>query len=245
MIKFVGAGSGDPELITIKGQRALQEADVVLYTGSLIPKEVLDWCREDCLIENSADMDYNDIFEFIKLYNHKKFVRLHTGDPSIYSTIAKQIDFLDKNNIEYQVIAGVTAAFAGAASAGIEYTITGVSQTLIISRIEGRTANPESLRQLLSNRNSSFAFYLSIRLIKKLKETAFDMDYPIETPCWVVEKASWKDEAIYRGTLENIEEQVEDIKGIALIMFGEFLNQNPTIDSHLYAKEYKNERTNI
>ncbi len=245
MIKFVGAGSGDPELITIKGQRALQEADVVLYTGSLIPKEVLDWCREDCLIENSADMDYNDIFEFIKLYNHKKFVRLHTGDPSIYSTIAKQIDFLDKNNIEYQVIAGVTAAFAGAASAGIEYTITGVSQTLIISRIEGRTANPESLRQLLSNRNSSFAFYLSIRLIKKLKETALDMDYPIETPCWVVEKASWKDEAIYRGTLENIEVQVKDIKGIALIMFGEFLNQNPTIDSHLYAKEYKNERTNI
>ncbi|SFV58972.1 Cobalt-precorrin-4 C11-methyltransferase [hydrothermal vent metagenome] len=243
MIKFVGAGAGDPELITIKGQKALQEADVVLYTGSLIPKEVLGWCREDCLIENSADMDYNDIFEFIKLYHHKKFVRLHTGDPSIYSTIAKQINFLDKNNIEYEIIAGVTAAFAGAASAGIEYTITGVSQTLIISRIEGRTPNPETLRQLLSNKNSSFAFYLSIRLIKKLKETALDMNYSIETPCWVVEKASWRDEAIYKGTLENIEEKVKDIKGIALIMFGEFLNQNPTIDSHLYAKEYKKERT--
>jgi len=244
MIKFVGAGAGDPELITIKGQKALQEADVVLYTGSLIPKEVLGWCRDDCLIKNSADMDYNDIFEFIKLYNHKKFVRLHTGDPSIYSTIAKQIAFLDENNIKYEVIAGVTAAFAGAASAGIEYTITGVSQTLIISRIEGRTANPESLRQLLSNRNSSFAFYLSIRLIKKLKEMALEMNYSIETPCWVVEKASWRDEVIYRGTLENIEAQVKDIKGIALIMFGEFLNQKPTIESHLYAKEYKNERIN-
>ena len=242
MVKFVGAGAGDPELITIKGQKALQEADVVLYTGSLIPKEVLGWCRENALIENSADMSYDDIFEFITQHHHKKFVRLHTGDPSIYSTIAKQIEFLKDNNIEYSVIAGVTAAFAGAASAGIEYTITGVSQTLIISRIEGKTPNPESLKQILSNRNSSFAFYLSIRLIKKLKETALDIGYSKDTPCWVIEKASWEDEATYRGTLDTIEAEVKDIKGIALILFGEFLHQKPTIESHLYDREYKRGR---
>jgi len=242
MVKFVGAGAGDPELITIKGQKALQEADVVLYTGSLIPKEVLGWCRDDALVANSADMDYEDIFEFIQTHHQKKFVRLHTGDPSIYSTIAKQIAFLDEQNIEYKVIAGVTAAFAGAASAGIEYTITGVSQTLIISRIEGRTPNPESLKQLLSNKNSSFAFYLSIRLLDKLKASALELDYSIDTPCWVIEKASWTDEVIYKGTLESIEGQVSHIKGISLILFGEFLHQKPTVESHLYAKKYKEER---
>jgi len=242
MVKFVGAGAGDPELITIKGQKALQNADVVLYTGSLIPKEVLGWCKENTLIENSADMSYDDIFDFISTHHKKKFVRLHTGDPSIYSTIAKQIEFLKDNNIEYEIIAGVTAAFAGAASAGIEYTITGVSQTLIISRIEGKTPNPESLKQILSNKNSSFAFYLSIRLIKKLKESALELGYSIDTPCWVIEKASWEDEAIYKGTLDNIENQVKDIKGIALILFGEFLNQKPTIESHLYDNEYKKRR---
>jgi precorrin-4/cobalt-precorrin-4 C11-methyltransferase len=242
MVKFVGAGAGDPELITIKGKKALEEADVVLYTGSLIPKEVLGWCSDKALIANSADMDYGDIFEFIQSHHHKRFVRLHTGDPSIYSTIAKQIEFLKEVGIEYEVIAGVTAAFAGAASAGIEYTITGVSQTLIISRIEGRTPNPESLRQILSNKNSSFAFYLSIRLIAKLKSTALELGYSIDTPCWVVEKASWRDEMIYRGTLESIEEQVSHIKGVSLILFGEFLHQKPSIESHLYATKYKKER---
>ena len=242
MVKFVGAGAGDPELITIKGQKALQEADVVLYTGSLIPKEVLAWCDRGALIENSADMSYEDIFNFILTHHKKKFVRLHTGDPSIYSTIAKQIEFLKANSIDYQIIAGVTAAFAGAASAGIEYTITGVSQTLIISRIEGKTPNPESIKQILSNKNSSFAFYLSIKLIKKLKESALELGYSIDTPCWVIEKASWEDEAIYKGTLDNIENQVKDIKGIALILFGEFLNQKPTIESHLYDSEYKKRR---
>lgn len=218
------------------------EAEVVLYTGSLIPKEVLGWCSKEALVVNSADMDYQDIFDFTKTHHHKKFVRLHTGDPSIYSTIAVQIAFLEENSIKYEVIAGVTAAFAGAASAGIEYTITGVSQTLIISRIEGRTPNPESLKQLLSNKNSSFAFYLSIRLIDKLKSSALELGYSLDTPCWVIEKASWADEVIYRGTLATIEKQVSHIKGISLILFGEFLNQKPTVESHLYAKKYKEER---
>jgi len=243
MVKFVGAGPGDPELITVKGKNALESADVVLYTGSLVPQEVLSWCKTDAIIENSANMDYDDIFYFIKKHHNKNFVRLHTGDPSIYSTTAKQIEYLNEQNINYEIIPGVTAAFAAAASVGIEYTIPGVSQTIIISRVEGRTPNPESLKQLLSNKNSSFAFYLSIKLIKKLKSQALELGYSIDTPCWVVEKASWNDEKIYRGTLKNIESSVSHINGVALILFGNYLNQDAQIESHLYAKEYKKERT--
>lgn len=241
MIKFVGAGPGDPDLITIKGQKALQEAEVVLYTGSLVPKELLTWCKADTIIENSADMDYLDIFDFIELHHKKKFVRLHTGDPSIFSTIAKQIEFLNKKKIKYEIIPGVTAAFAAAACVGVEYTIPGVSQTIIISRIEGKTQNPENIKQLLSNKNSSFAFYLSIKLIEKLKLSAYELGYSDKTPCWVVEKASWSEEKIYKGSIENIQEKVSHIKGVALILFGEFLNQQPKTESHLYAKSYKKE----
>jgi precorrin-4/cobalt-precorrin-4 C11-methyltransferase len=241
MIRFVGAGPGDAELITVKGQKALQDADVVLYTGSLVPKELLTWCKSGCIVQNSADMSYEDIFAFIKKYAHLNFVRLHTGDSSIFSTTAKQIAFLETNEIEYEVIPGVSAAFACAASAGIEYTIPGVSQTLIISRIEGRTPNPESLEQLLSNKHSSFAFYLSIGLLKKLKESAYKLGYAKDTPCLVVEKATWSDEKIYKSDIENIENMVSHIKGVALIMFGEFLEQKESVESHLYAKEYKKE----
>jgi len=241
MIKFVGAGPGDPELITVKGQRALQEADVVLYTGSLVPKELLTWCKDSAIVENSADMDYEDIFNFLELHHEKNFVRLHTGDASIFSTTAKQIKFLNEKGMKFEVIPGVTAAFAAAASVGIEYTIPGVSQTLIISRVEGKTPNPESIKQLLSNKNSSFAFYLSIKLIEKLKSSAYELGYSKNIPCWVVEKASWSEEKIYKGTIDNIREKVSHIKGVALILFGEFLEQNEKVESHLYAKTYKKE----
>ena len=241
MITFVGAGPGDPELITVKGMKALQNAEVVLYTGSLVPKELLEWCSPDTLIANSADMSYEDIFEFMLQHHTKKFVRLHTGDSSIFSTTAKQIAFLQEKNIDFQIIPGVTAAFGAAASAQIEYTIPGVSQTLIISRVEGKTPNPESLEQLLSNKHSSFAFYLSITLIKKLQKTALKLGYSQQTPCWVVERATWADEKIYKGTLSNIDTKVSHIKGVALILFGEFLHQKPTINSHLYAQKYKKE----
>jgi precorrin-4/cobalt-precorrin-4 C11-methyltransferase len=186
-------------------------------------------------------MSYEDIFAFIKEHHTKNFVRLHTGESSLFSTTAKQVEFLEKEKIAYSIVPGVTAAFAAAASVGVEYTIPGVSQTLIISRIEGKTPNPESLEQLLSNKHSSFAFYLSIRLVKKLRECAYALGYAKETPCWVVERASWPDEKIYKGTIEDIEPKVAHIKGVALIMFGAFLEQKATVESHLYAKAYKKE----
>ncbi len=241
MICFVSAGPGDPELITVKGMKALQNADVVLYTGSLVPKELLNWCKSECMIENSADMEYEEIFTFMQKYHDKNFVRLHTGDVSLYSTLARQIAFLEEEQIEYEIIPGVTAAFAAAASLGIEFTVPGVSQTLILTRIEGKTPNPEKLSTLLSNKHSSFAFYLSIRLLDKLRSTALELGYLKDTPCWVVERASWADEKVYKGTISNIEKQVEHIKGVALILFGEFLHQEPKTESHLYAKAYKKE----
>ena len=241
MVYFIGAGCGDPELITLKAYKILQKADVVLYTGSLVPKEVLKWCREDALIEDSQYMKYDEIFDFLKRYSDKIVARVHTGEPTIYSTIAKQIEFLRENKIEFEVISGITAAFGASATLGIEYTITGVSQTLIISRIEGKTPQPEKLENILSCKNSSIVFYLSISLLKKLKAKALQMGYSIDTPCWVVEKASWEDEQIYKGTLADIEEQTSHIKGVAVILFGEFLHQKESVESHLYRKPLQKE----
>jgi precorrin-4/cobalt-precorrin-4 C11-methyltransferase len=236
MIYFIGAGPGDPELITVKGMNILKKADAVLYTGSLVPREVLSWCRDDALIVDSQGMKYPEIFEFLNTHKDKIVARVHTGDPSIYSTIAKQIEYLKEQDIEYSVIPGITAAFGAAASLGVEYTIPGVSQTIILSRVEGKTPNPEKLENILACKNSSLAFYLSILLIKKLKKTALNMGYSPDTPCWVVEKATWPGEKIYKGTISDIEEQVKHIKGVALILFGEYLNQKETQESHLYVK---------
>lgn len=236
MIYFIGAGPGDPDLVTVKAQKILQKADAVLYTGSLVPKEVLSWCKDDAIIEDSQGMKYPEIFEFLEKYQDKIVARVHTGDPSIYSTIAKQIEHLKEQNIEYSVVPGITAAFGAAASLGIEYTIPGVSQTVILSRVEGKTPNPEKLENILACKNSSLAFYLSILLLKKLKKTALEMDYSPDTPCWVVEKATWAEEKIYKGTISDIGEQVGHIRGVALILFGDYLHQKETEESHLYVK---------
>ena len=241
MIYFIGAGCGDPELVTLKAYKILQKADVVLYTGSLVPKEVLKWCKDDALIQDSQYMKYDEIFEFLKTHSHKIVARVHTGDPTLYSTIAKQIEFLRSQDIDFEVIPGITAAFGASASLGIEYTIPGVSQTLILSRIEGKTPQPESLEHILACKNSSMVFYLSISLLKKLKAKALQMGYSIDTPCWVVEKASWEDEKIYKGTLADIEEQTSHIKGVAVILFGEFLHQKESVESHLYRKPLQKE----
>ena len=236
MIYFIGAGPGDPELITIKAQKILQKADVVLYTGSLVPKEVLKWCKDDTLIVNSHKMKYPEIFDFLQKYSNKIVARVHTGDPTLYSTIAKQIEFLKSKNIKYKVIAGVSASFGASASLGIEYTIPALSQTLIITRIEGKTPNPEKLENILSCKHSSIVFYLSIGLIEKLEKKALEMGYSPDTPCWVVEKATWSEEKVYKGTISTIREKVSHIKGLALILFGDFLYQKELEESHLYRK---------
>jgi precorrin-4/cobalt-precorrin-4 C11-methyltransferase len=241
MIYFIGAGPGDPDLITLKAQKILQRADAVLYTGSLVPRDVLGWCREDALIVDSQGMKYPEIFAFLEAHSDKVLARVHTGDPSLYSTLARQVDFLNRKGIAYEVIPGVTAAFGAAASLGIEYTVPGVSQTMILTRVEGNTPNPEPLKNILTCRHSSLVFYLSIALLPTLKQEALAMGYDPHTPCWVVEKATWEAEAIYKGTLESIEEQVAHIRGVALILLGDFLKQQESEASHLYVKPLRKE----
>lgn len=234
---FIGAGPGDPKLITVKAREILEAAKVILYTGSLVPREVLSWAPVDCLIESSENMSYQQIFDFIEEnIQNNDVIRVHTGDPSIYSTIAKQISFLNSKNISYEVIPGVTAAFGAAASLGIEYTIPGVSQTLIISRIEGNTPNPESLEAILACKNSSKVFYLSVSLMDELADKAVKLGYSTITPCWVVEKATWPSQKVVKGTLNDIHQKVKDagIKKTALILLGDFLNQKEEEESHLY-----------
>ncbi len=237
MIYFIGAGAGDSELITLKGYKILKKADAVLYTGSLVPKEILSFCKKEAIIKDSQNMSYEEIFSFLKRHKDKITVRLHTGDPSIYSTVSKQIEFLKKEKIEYQIIPGVTAAFAAAASLGIEYTIPGISQTLVLTRVGGKTPNPESLFNILSLKHSSLVFYLSINLIETLKKEALKIGYSKDTPCWVVYKASWKEEEIYKGSIEDICDKVSHIKGVALILFGDFLKQKEKFSSKLYSKD--------
>jgi precorrin-4/cobalt-precorrin-4 C11-methyltransferase len=181
-------------------------------------------------------MKYHEIFDFLQKYSNKIVARVHTGDPTLYSTIAKQIEFLKSKNIEYKVIAGVSASFGASASLGIEYTIPALSQTLIITRIEGKTPNPEKLENILSCKHSSIVFYLSIGLIEKLEKKALEMGYSPDTPCWVVEKATWSEEKVYKGTISTIREKVSHIKGLALILFGDFLYQKELEESHLYRK---------
>ena len=209
---------------------------MILFTGSLVPKEILAVCKKEALIQDSQGMKYPDIFAFMLEHKDKKFARVHTGDPSLFSTIAKQIEFLDKQNISYKVIPGITAAFGAAASLGIEYTIPGVSQTMILSRVEGKTPNPQKLEDILACKDSSLIFYLSITLLSKLKKAAYKLKYSKQTPCWVIEKATWKEEKIYKGTIDDIAEKVSHIKGIALILLGEFLHQKEKQESHLYVK---------
>ncbi len=235
---FIGAGPGDPDLITVKGKSILEQADVILYTGSLVPKEVLTWAKNDCLIQSSENMTYHEIFQFYKEnIKNNIFVRLHTGDPSIYSTIAKQIEYLNTQNIQFEIIPGVTSAFAAAASLGIELTIPGVSQTIILSRVPGRTPNPEPLENILNCKSSSHIFYLSVKLIHILKKTAINnCGYSLNTPCWVVEKATWQEERVIKGTLDDIILKVKEanIRGNALIYLGYFLHQKEEFVSHLY-----------
>jgi len=241
MIYFIGAGSGDPELLPIKAQKILHQADAVLYTGSLVPREVLGWCREDALIVDSQGMKYPEIFAFLDAHRDEVTVRLHTGDPSLYSTLARQVAFLEEAGIAYTVVPGITAAFGAAASLGIEYTLPGVSQTMVLTRIEGHTPNPEPLRRILALRHSSLVFYLSIRLIDTLRATALEMGYAPDTPCWVVEKATWEAETIHRATLTTIGEQVGHIRGVALILLGDFLHQQERESSHLYTQPLQKE----
>lgn len=237
-IYFVGAGPGDKELITLKGYKLLSEADIVIYAGSLVNPELLEYCKKDCVVYDSAGMDLMQIIEVMKkgVENDKLVVRLQTGDISIYGSIREQSEELRKLGIDYESIAGVSSFLGAAASMGIEYTVPEISQSLIITRIEGRTPVPklESLESFAKHQ-TSMAIFLSVQNIGDVVNKLISGGYAPNTPVAVVYKATWKDEKIIIGDLSNIAEKVysEKIKKTALILVGKFLG-----DEYNYSKLY-------
>jgi precorrin-4/cobalt-precorrin-4 C11-methyltransferase len=169
---FVGAGPGDPELITVKGQKALEQADLIIYAGSLVPEAVMKWSGETTEKINSASMHLTEIIDLIAGYvdRGKRVVRLHTGDPALYGAITEQMVALEKKSIPFSVIPGVTAAFAASAAMCMEYTLPEITQTLILTRMEGRTPVPEAeALEKLASHQASMAVYLSITLVDKVE----------------------------------------------------------------------------
>ena len=234
-IVICGAGPGDPELITVKGQRALQQADLILYTGSLVPKSVLVWTSKQAERISSATMELDQIVAtLIQAHESgKRVVRLHTGDPSLYGAISEQIEELEKHAVPYTIIPGVTAAFAAAASMGIEYTLPEKTQTLIFSRMAGRTPVPstESLA-LLAQHKASMAIYLSAALASQVAEVLAEA-YGPDALCAVAYKVSHPEEKIIMTRTADLVQTLRqaNIDRHAMILVGPAVGRRPDVKS--------------
>lgn len=246
-VLFTGAGPGDPDLITVKGMKALNEADLVIYAGSLVPEAVLKWAQKATCID-SAPLHLDEITGMMKAaYNKgKKVVRLHTGDPSLYGAIFEQMAELAKEEIPYRVIPGVTAAFAAAAGLGIEYTLPEITQTLILTRMAGRTPVPESeTLERLASHGASMAIYLSITLVSKVQEILVNF-YGEEFVCAIAYKVSHPEERFICVPLKELAQTVkrEKIRSQALIVVSKSLNTDKAgmiYKSKLYDKSFSHE----
>lgn len=241
-VYIVGAGPGDPELITRKGYRLVSEADVVIYAGSLVNPAILEACKEDCEIHNSATMNLDEVLAVMKSSKEadKTVVRLHTGDPAIYGAIQEQMDRLQEMGITYEVIPGVSSFLATAAALKQEYTLPNVSQTVIITRLEGRTPMPPKEKlAMLASHQATMCIFLSVQMLDKVVEELISGGYTEETPVAIVVKASWPDQAIIRGTLKTIAGQVlqEGVLRQAMIVVGNVLQSEYEL-SKLYDKGF-------
>lgn len=228
MIHFVGAGPGAPDLITLRGSKLLSEAGMIIYAGSLVNPELLKLAPKGCEIYNSASMTLDEVIDKMTSAHARGLdvVRLHTGDPSIYGAIREQIDRLKKLDIPYDITPGVSSFCAAAAAAEAEYTLPSISQTLIITRMEGRTPVPPKEKLiLLAAHQASMALFLSSGLMEKTCAALIEGGYPSDTPVVVVYKASWPEQKILRGTIATIAAMAEKegIHNTALILVGRFL----------------------
>lgn len=228
MVHFVGAGSGAVDLITVRGAKLLGECDVVIYAGSLVNPALLDYCKPDCAVYNSAEMTLEQVIAVIREAEAagKTTVRLHTGDSSIYGAVREQFDELDKLGIAYDVCPGVSAFCGAAAALKAEYTLPDVSQTVIITRAPGRTPVPEaqSIRSLAAHR-ATMVLFLSTGLTEKLQQELLAGGYPGTTPAAVVYKATWPEEKIFRCTVETLHRTVTEngLRKTSLIVVGDCL----------------------
>ncbi|MBQ6779747.1 MAG: precorrin-4 C(11)-methyltransferase [Treponema sp.] len=243
MIYFVGAGSGAADLITVRGARLLENADVVVWAGSLVNKELLSYCKSECEIYDSAKMTLEETDAILQkaAREGKICVRLHTGDPSIFGAIREQMALLDAADISYEVVPGVSSMFAAASSLKRELTVPEISQTVIISRMEGRTPVPEREKiRFLAEHGATMVLFLSSGMLPELTaELLSGGAYTERTPCAVVYKASWQDEKIVRGTLADIAGKTAEagITKTALVLVGDFLGDRYEL-SRLYDKQF-------
>lgn len=231
MVHFVGAGSGAADLITVRGKNYLEQADVVIYAGSLVNTELLAYTKKECLIYDSAAMTLEQVIEIIRKAESQKknTVRLHTGDPCLYGAVREQYDELKKLGIEFDVCPGVSSFCGAAAALQIEYTLPNVSQTVIISREAGRTPVPEKESvAALAGHHATMVLFLSTALTEKLQQDLTEGGYADDTPAAIVYKATWPDEKKYYCTVGTLHSTVREngLKGTALIIVGDCMGND-------------------
>lgn len=245
MIHFVGAGSGAPDLITVRGKNLLEQADVVIYAGSLVNPELLKCCKPECEIYNSAKMTLDEVITVMDGAEKagKTTVRLHTGDSSIYGAIKEQMDALDRLGYAYDVTPGVSSFCGAAAALKAEYTLPGVSQSVIITRMAGKTPVPEkeSIASFAAHQ-ATMVIFLSTGLLKELSAELISGGYEPETPAAIVYKATWPEEKVVRGTVAQLYEMAQEnhIRKTALIIVGRILDTEYDL-SRLYAPDFSTE----
>ncbi|MFF2531780.1 precorrin-4 C(11)-methyltransferase [Brevibacillus sp. NPDC058079] len=228
---IVGAGPGDPDLITVKGLKLLQKADVIMYTDSLVNEDLVAMSNPDAEVLQSSGMALEEMVELLvdRISSGKTVVRLHTGDPSIYGAIMEQIALLKEKGIEVEIVPGVSSVFAAAAAIGAELTIPDLTQTIILTRAEGRTPVPEREKlRALAEHHCTLALYLSATLTKKVVRELVEAGWSEDTPVAVVQRASWPDQLIIRTTLKNLDEDMgkNGIRKHAMILAGWALDPN-------------------
>ena len=247
MVYFVGAGSGAPDLITVRGARLLNQADQIIYAGSLVNPELLDYKKESAVVYDSAKMTLEEVVEKIQEAEStgKMTVRLHTGDPCVYGAIREQMDELDKLNISYKVCPGVSSFCGAAAALGMEYTLPDITQSVVITRMAGRTPVPEreSVASFASH-GATMVVFLSTGMLKKLSEELMKGGYQADTPAAIVYKATWPEEKVVRCTVGSLAESTKaaGITKTALIVVGDFLGtryERSKLYDPAFATEYR------
>ena len=246
MVYFVGAGTGATDLITVRGMRLLEQADVIIYAGSLVNPELLKYAKETCEVYNSARLTLEEVLKIMEKAEKesKMIVRLHTGDPSIYGAVREQMDELDRMGIVYESCPGVSACFGAAASLNLEYTLPDVSQSLIITRMEGRTKVPEkeSIESFAAHQ-ASMAIYLSTGMLEELSRRLISGGYKADTPAALVYKATWPEEEAYICTVDTLHKTAKEhgITKTALVLVGDVIAHQNYQKSRLYAADFSTE----
>ena len=240
-VYFIGAGPGDPELITVKGKKAIEMSGYCIYAGSLVNPDILKYCGKDTRVYDSASMTLDEIINIVEeaKKDNKDVARVHTGDPSIFGAIQEQMSELDKRGIDYEVIPGVSSFLAAASTLKQELTLPGVSQTVIITRIEGRTPVPETEGlEVLAKSKATLCIFLSVNEIDKVVSILKPV-YGTNCPVAIVYKASWKDEKVIISNLSDVADEItrNDIKKTAIIIVGDVLSKNFEY-SKLYDKHF-------